>query len=148
MGQPVEMAQFCVFDSEEEDLVRVVVTTATGRYEGEGEGYFEALCAVRTELEHDGFLPGLQGARASVYPSPMALSMGARRAYRLTMGQPARTKDLVDVFEPVDPQSVPWTNRLAGTQTGFGVRKRIEDAMWNENAEPRYALFFHLPLLR
>ena len=97
------MAWFDVFESEEDDLIRVVVTTATGRYEGDGEGYFEALCAVRRELEHDGLLPGVQGARAGVYPSPMALSMGARRAYRLTMGQPARTKDLIDLFEPVDP---------------------------------------------
>lgn len=83
------------------DLIRVTVATPSRVYESQDTGHFEALCAVRRALEHDDLLLCVQGAVRNVYPSPMALSMGARVAYRLTFGQPALTASLVDVFEPV-----------------------------------------------
>lgn len=63
-------------------------------------GFFDALCAVRKTLELEGLRPLCFGASKDVYPSPMIRSMGSgERAYRLTLGRPARTEDLVSVFD-------------------------------------------------
>ncbi|PTA66331.1 hypothetical protein C8263_18485 [Deinococcus arcticus] len=101
-GQPEQIAEMSVLEDEAQGLIRVRVATSLRVYEGQDSGFFETLCVVRRKLEHDGLLLCVQGAMLGVYPSPMALSMGARVAYRLALGQPAKTADLVDLFEPVD----------------------------------------------
>ncbi|MFC4425225.1 hypothetical protein [Deinococcus navajonensis] len=103
-GRPDELAELSLFEDDGHDLIRVQVATQSRVYSGQESGFFEALCKVRRELEHDGLLICVQGAMLGVYPSPMALSMGARVAFKLSLGQPARNSDLVDMFEPVDGQ--------------------------------------------
>ena len=62
---------------------------------------FDALSAVRLELERDGWLLGVEGARGDVWPSGMARDQGGGlRAYRLRRGRTPRSEDLVDVFAP------------------------------------------------
>lgn len=63
--------------------------------------YFEALCQIRERLEELGLRPFCYGASLNVYPSAMGRDMGAagRRAYKMTIGRYARTKDLVDIFD-------------------------------------------------
>lgn len=100
-GRPDQTAEMTVHEDVDQDVIRVTVATPSRVYEGQDTGHFEALCAVRRALEQDNLLLCVQGAARTVYPSPMALAMGARVAYRLTFGQPARTADLVDIFEPV-----------------------------------------------
>ncbi|UBV43061.1 hypothetical protein LAJ19_02215 [Deinococcus taeanensis] len=101
-GQPDQIAEMSVLEDDGDGLIRIRVATPSRVYEGQDSCFFETLCVVRRKLEHDGLLLCVQGAMLGVYPSPMALSMGARVAYRLTLGQPAKTADLVDLFEPVD----------------------------------------------
>ncbi|WIE78688.1 hypothetical protein [Curtobacterium sp. MCSS17_016] len=64
---------------------------------------FEALSLVRTALDREGWLLGVQGARIDVWASNMARQQGGgMRAYRLRRGRRPRFKDLVDVFAPAD----------------------------------------------
>lgn len=68
--------------------------------EGRDESLFDALSALRRELEPRGYRLRCSGTAVDVYPSGMARSMGdGRKAYRLTPGKPGLTKDLVDIFE-------------------------------------------------
>jgi hypothetical protein len=64
---------------------------------------FEALCTVRLELEREGWLLGVEGARIDVWPSGVARDQGGGlRAYRLRRGRSPGPADLVDVFAPAD----------------------------------------------
>lgn len=76
----------------------------------EAPDFFEALCGIRQQLEVDGVIPLCYGASLNVFPSPMARGMGGGlKAYRLTLGVPARAADLVHIFgegPDVDPASV------------------------------------------
>ena len=66
-------------------------------------GYFRALCDLRQQLEASGLLVACYGGSENVYPSPMIESMGCGdKAYRLTLGMPARTQDLVSIFDHGD----------------------------------------------
>lgn len=63
-------------------------------------GYFYALTALREQLENIGFTIECNGSSENVFPSPMISSMGnGEMAYRLTLGRPARSADLVNIFE-------------------------------------------------
>jgi len=67
---------------------------------GSPDGYFHAMVKIRKALEPEGLRPVCYGACENVFPSPMACSMGSgEQAYRLTLGQPARSQDLVSVFD-------------------------------------------------
>lgn len=69
----------------------------------EGENFFYALIELRKELELQDIKLLCKGCSRNVYPSPMILSMGdAIKAYKLTMGKRAFTKDLVSIFEPCE----------------------------------------------
>lgn len=71
--------------------------------------YFRALLSLRSELETVGILLDCYGSSLNVFPSPMIESMGdGEKAYRLTMGSPARETDLVCIFE-TGPDVVPST---------------------------------------
>lgn len=74
------------------------------------DGFFAALAALRKELESEGSLLACYGCSRNVYPSPMIRSMGqGEKAYLLKMGQPARSEDLVSIFETgaeVEPVTV------------------------------------------
>ena len=69
--------------------------------------YWEACCTVRAELDQENILICCYGSSRNVYPSGMCLSMGVGDlAYRIQTGQPARTADLVNIFDTgpdVDP---------------------------------------------
>jgi len=72
-----------------------------------GDDLFEALKALRKDLE------GIQarllcaGARRDVFPSAMSRDMsGGRKAYITRIGEPARRKDLVDIFDEAAPASI------------------------------------------
>ena len=69
----------------------------------EGENFFYALIELRKGLELQDVKLLCKGCSRDVYPSPMILSMGdAIKAYKLTMGKHALTKDLVSIFEPCE----------------------------------------------
>ncbi len=75
-----------------------------GTAEARADDAFEALCLVREELEPFGWLIGVAGAQADVWPSGMARDQGGGlKAYRMTSEQ---VGDLVDTFDPVDPSTV------------------------------------------
>lgn len=81
-----------------------IVSLGFGTSEAQASDAFEALCIVREELEPFGWRIGVAGAQADVWPSGMARDQGGGlRAYRMTAEQ---VGDLVDTFEPVDPETV------------------------------------------
>jgi hypothetical protein len=82
------------------DRIQITIRLPAFEKAAIAEDYFQALVDIRHELEKTGRRLLIQGASLKVYPSPMSRSMGAGlRAYKLTMGQPARTADLVNIFE-------------------------------------------------
>jgi len=75
-----------------------------GKAEAQADDAFEALCIIREELEPFGWRIGVAGAQADVWPSGMARDQGGGlRAYRIAA---ERAGELVDTFEPVDPETV------------------------------------------
>ena len=67
---------------------------------GEGSDYFDALVALRRQLEAQGTFIRVNGAGQNVWPSGMSRSMGGGiKAYRMTLGSQARMADLVHIFE-------------------------------------------------
>lgn len=65
--------------------------------------FFEALQAIREELEINKIQIICNGAAKNVYPSPMQMSMGCgRMAYLLKTGQQAKSADIVDIFNCID----------------------------------------------
>jgi hypothetical protein len=63
------------------------------------DDYFEAMCQLRQLLEVEGIRLHCYGASRNVYPSRMARDMGrGLKAYKMTMGQPAKQTDLVSIF--------------------------------------------------
>jgi hypothetical protein len=90
--------------------------------EAEAGDFFEALCLIRRQLEHEGLIPFCYGASLNVFPSGMARDMGAGlKAYRLKKGVHARGADLVEIFDngpdvipaSVDAQEAFWLEWLA-----------------------------------
>ena len=70
----------------------------------EVDNYFYALFELRKQAERENIKIFCNGCRKDVYPSPMILDMGdADKAYKLSMGQKAVINNLVDIFEPCDP---------------------------------------------
>jgi len=75
--------------------------------EAEAADLFAALEAIRTQLEPMGVRVCCAGARSDVFPSGMARQMaGGRRAYRLRPDQRPTRDDLVDIFDPAEPDEV------------------------------------------
>lgn len=61
---------------------------------------FEALRAMRENLEGDGYQLLCAGARPDVTPSGMSRSMGGgRKAYIVRQGRPASRDEMVDIFD-------------------------------------------------
>jgi len=106
-GPDVIHGRFRAWEPQPDDY-QVEVVFEGRRIGGSGEDYFEALLVARRNLESEGLLICLAGAQRDVWPSPMARSMGpALNAYRMTLGQQARTEDLVYIFaESETPASV------------------------------------------
>jgi len=72
-----------------------------------GDDLFEALIALRLELERTGAQALCAGSRPDVFPSGMSRDMsGGRKAYVTRLGSPSRTSDLVDIFDYAEPESV------------------------------------------
>lgn len=62
--------------------------------------YWEALRETRSILEEQNILLICYGASINVFPSRMQLDMGyGVWAYKLTLGQPAKKKDIVWLFD-------------------------------------------------
>jgi hypothetical protein len=100
-GDGCRPATLTVWDPDPDDpaLVRLELRHAGGHLRRRGAVLFLVLGALRRELEAAGLLMECYGASRNVYPSGMSLDMGGgRRAYKLTLGQPGRLRDLVDVF--------------------------------------------------
>jgi hypothetical protein len=74
----------------------------TGRLAGEGPDLFAATVALREQLERDGWLLEVQGARADTYPSGMGRGAGGQLVYVLQPGRQARLDDIVDTLAPLD----------------------------------------------
>src|SRR5688500_18815216 len=103
------------FDHDDEQCV-LTLEMGSERLRAQESDYFEALAKIREELERRGLRPVCYGASRNVFPSGMARDMGAGlKAYKMTLGQPARTKDLVGIFDngpDVDPVSVEEQERF------------------------------------
>lgn len=71
--------------------------------------FFSALCTIRQILEQENLLLNCYGSSRNVYPSAMSRDMGGEKAYKLKLGRPARTNDLVSIFDSgpdVQPTSI------------------------------------------
>lgn len=84
----------------DEEMVLIELTVDNNTISFQDETFFQAFQALRQYLEKKYIQIMCNGAAINVYPSPMQLSMGVGRfAYKLTTGKPAKTEDIVDIFE-------------------------------------------------
>ncbi len=91
-----------------------LASAATGAVAAHAADAFEALCRVRERLESEGWLVGVAGAQAGVWPSGMARDQGGGlTAYRLEAEAEAEADTVVDTFAPVDPAA---TSTVAAQQ--------------------------------
>jgi hypothetical protein len=82
------------------DQVNIRLHLAAIELEASADDFFSALVAIRAELDAKGIRLMNYGSSLNVYPSPMSRSMGSgEKAYRLTVGEQAKTADLVSIFE-------------------------------------------------
>ncbi|MFL1467489.1 hypothetical protein [Marinobacter sp. HN1S83] len=73
----------------------------------DGDDLFDALINLRNKLEKKGALIMCHGARRDVYPSAMSRNMGGGvMAYQLTVGEPARRTDMVNIFDRCDDSRI------------------------------------------
>ncbi|MFT9820100.1 hypothetical protein [Lysinibacillus sp. NPDC056185] len=85
-------------DDEEMILIELLILGDTISFKH--ENFFLALQSLRQHLEDKHIQVMCNGAALNVYPSTMQLSMGTGRlAYKVKLGEPARLKDIVDIFE-------------------------------------------------
>jgi hypothetical protein len=102
-------------DHDDEQCV-LTLEMESERLRAQESDYFGALAKIREELDRRGLRPVCYGASRNVFPSGMARDMGAGlKAYKMTLGQPALTKDLVGIFDngpDVDPVSVEEQERF------------------------------------
>jgi hypothetical protein len=77
------------------------------KLEFSGNDLFEALVALRAELEKIGAQLLCMGARIDVFPSGMSRDMsGGRKAYVTRMGAAGQMTDLVDILDFAAPELV------------------------------------------
>jgi len=85
-------------DDEEMVLIELLILGDTISFKH--ENFFLALQSLRQHLEDKHIQVMCNGAALNVYPSTMQLSMGTGRlAYKVKFGEPAKLKDVVDIFE-------------------------------------------------
>lgn len=82
------------------DRVQLILDLPDRQFRAVAVDGFEALIALRLELEPLGLAPVCWGASLQVYPSDASRSVGiGDSAYRLTLGQFARAADRVNIFD-------------------------------------------------
>lgn len=85
-------------DDEELILIELSIREESIRFKG--ENFFQAFQSLRQYLEDKHIQLMCNGAALNIYPSRMQLEMGnGRNAYKLKLGKPAATEDIVDIFE-------------------------------------------------
>lgn len=85
---------------DDEDMVLIELTLNSNTISFQDESFFQAFQALRRYLEERHIQIMCNGAAINVYPSPMQLSMGVgRSAYKLHVGKPSATEDIVDIFD-------------------------------------------------
>jgi hypothetical protein len=90
---------------------RIELVTRAGSYTcpytATAPDMFEALVRLRRQLEPDGLLVAVQGARRDTYPSGMARDMGGgMRVYVMQPGRAARPEDLVRTLDDALPEQI------------------------------------------
>lgn len=98
----VRAGELLIRDEAEGDpsQVELVLILPDRRVAATAPDCFEALIAIRREIEPEGWRIVCWGASLHVYPSEMSRSMGiGDSAYRLTLGRFATTADRVPIFE-------------------------------------------------
>jgi hypothetical protein len=85
----------------------VRVGNYTCPYTATAPDMFEALVRLRRQLEPDGLMVAVQGARRDTYPSGMARDMGGgMQAYVIRPGLRARREDLVKTLDDAPPGQI------------------------------------------
>ncbi len=100
-----QIAAVRVYDS---DDCRIELTFAGRSFEGAADDFFESFCCIRRQLEAIELTPNCYAVDLRSYPSGMSRSMGGLKLYRLKLGSPTRTSDIVHMFD-VDENVVPVT---------------------------------------
>lgn len=91
-------------------------------YSAEEADLFECLTTIRRSLDALGIKVCCAGARSDVYPSGMSSQMsGGRKAYIHRAGARPTMEDLVDIFDPAEPEIV-----VTVAEQRLAVRRRLE----------------------
>jgi hypothetical protein len=68
---------------------------------------FDCLTKLRKEMESRGVLIACKGSQLNVFPSGMCKQMASGMvAYKLTLGESTVREDIVNIFDPAEPELV------------------------------------------
>jgi len=96
---PATLMQSSVEVGTDEPVCRLELSFNDSHVLGSGPDFFEALLSVRRQIELKGLLLSVYGASRNVWPSGMSRKMGLGvKAYKMTKGKQALTRDLVNIF--------------------------------------------------
>jgi len=103
-GGKVILSELLVYEEAPDDKEKVLLEIYFNnrKISKKGDYLFSALLELRKALEEENFLIQCNGAARNVYPSPMQMSMGGAKAYVLRYSQPAKLKDVINIFEKND----------------------------------------------
>ena len=87
---------------------------------------FEALVRLRRQLEPDGLMVAVQGARRDTYPSGMARDMGGgMKVYVMRPGLPGRP-DLVETLDDASPDQMATVDEQRAVFEAWLAERRTE----------------------
>lgn len=86
------------------DTFAVEATGPWGTVAGSADDAFGALAAARQQLEAQGWLLAVAGARRDAYPSGMLREQGGGQVYLLVPGRPAEQR--LETFSDAPPEAV------------------------------------------
>ncbi|WP_024413608.1 hypothetical protein [Streptococcus suis] len=76
-----------LIDNEELCVIEISLGSQSVKYEA--ESFFQALIALRLDLENDGGIIQCNGSDRQIFPSPLQMAMGGEKAYLLEIGKQA-----------------------------------------------------------
>lgn len=92
-------ATFILHDHETDDAVTLRLIDGARTFSATADDYFEALVQLRQATAHHDLILSCYGASRNVFPSGMSRQMSrGTMAYKLTLGQPARIADVINIF--------------------------------------------------
>lgn len=111
-------------------IYRIELVTRLGNYTcpytATGPDMFEALVRLRRQLEPDGLMVAVQGARRDTYPSGMARDMGGGMKIYVMRPRPSGRPELVETLDDASPDQMATVDEQRAFFEAWSAERRTE----------------------